>query len=148
MEGYLLDAFSRSIDSWSVRPTLFHAAVWSSAADFTWIGDLYSTRLVTAILVPAAAPRRIDSIIVFMLIVHGTSLLPSIYRWADVTVNVFGELPVMSVMLINVSHKRMRIMLHFTAGRKSHGRHARSGHPMSFSGSGHLKEAPRGRMEP
>ncbi|MDU5321357.1 hypothetical protein AB4918_07575 [Bifidobacterium dentium] len=87
-------------------------------------------------------------IIVFMLIVHGTSLLPSIYRWADVTVNVFGELPVMSVMLINVSHKRMRIMLHFTAGRKSHGRHARSGHPMSFSGSGHLKEAPRGRMEP
>ena len=71
LEGYLLDAFSRSIDSWSVRPTLFHAAVWSSAADFTWIGDLYSTRLVTAILVPAAAPRRIDSIIVFMLIVHG-----------------------------------------------------------------------------
>ena len=81
MEGYLLDAFSRSIDSWSVRPTLFHAAIWSSAADFTWIGDLYSTRLVTAILVPVAAPRRIDSIIVFMLIVHGTSLLPSIYRW-------------------------------------------------------------------
>ncbi|WP_241736896.1 hypothetical protein [Bifidobacterium dentium] len=75
LEGYLLDAFSRSIDSWSVRPTLFHAAVWSSAADFTWIGDLDSTRLVTAILVPAAAPRRIDSIIVFMLIVHGTSLL-------------------------------------------------------------------------
>ncbi len=75
LEGYLLDAFSRSIDSWSVRPTLFHAAVWSSTADFTWIGDLYSTRLVTAILVPAAAPRRIDSIIVFMLIVYGTSLL-------------------------------------------------------------------------
>lgn len=47
-------------------------------------------------------------IIVFMLIVHGTSLLPSIYRWADVTVNVFGELPVMSVMLINVSHKRIQ----------------------------------------
>lgn len=74
--------------------------------------------------------------------------LPSIYRWVDVTVNVFGELPVMSVMLINVSHKRMRIMLHFTAGRKNHGRHARAGHPMSFSGSRHLKEAPRGRMEP
>lgn len=54
----------------------------------------------------------------------------------------------MSVMLINVSHKRMHIMLHFTAGRKNHGRHARSGHPMSFSGSGHLKEAPRGRMKP
>lgn len=60
-------------------------------------------------------------IIVFMLIVHGTSLLPSIYRWADVTVNVFGELPVMSVMLINVSHKRMRIMLHFTPGERTMG---------------------------